>query len=209
MIHPQLVFTNSFILIESQEIETDIFDQDAEITAPFRIPLDSDQEFTAGKIFIRIDRIGGFLKGFITILLNGRIIRRAEWVSGRTEPIILDLDIPAFIRTDGTTNELKVRVKSQIDGLNKWIIFSQITYNLNTAEAPIEPPDVEPPIIDDSKPGGPDEPEKNFITELLFGDINKTIRTVAIAAVAVGGVIVLSQVASIARTVRPITRAAV
>lgn len=206
MIHPQLVFTNRFTIIESQSIETDIFDQDADISAPFTIPLDEGQEFTAGKLFISVDRIGGFLKGFITIFLNGIVIGRAEWPSARTEPIVFDIDIPAFIRLDGRENVLKVGVKSQIDGKNQWIIFSQITYNLNTEEAPSQEPMLGPVIIDDSTPGGPGEtePEKNFITELLFGDINKTIRTVAIVGVAVGGLVLLTQVTSLARTLRPV-----
>lgn len=210
MLNQQLVFTNTFVIIPPTTITTDVFDNTAEITGPFRIPLDEGQEFTAGRISVIIDRIGGFLQGEVQVLINGIRVESGSWASGRTEPIVFDFEIPDFVKTDGSTNLLVVQVSSNpFDGFNQWIIRSGITYNINTEEPPRDLPDVDPPIIDDSQPGGPDERELGFIENLLFGDAIQTARTVAIIAIGIGGVVLLSQVIKLARVVKPGSRAAV
>lgn len=205
--HLQLVFTNSFEIIESTEITTDIFDTDAEISGVFAIPLDQGQKITADTLFVQIDRIGGFLKGFIDIFLNGIRIDNFEWPSGRTEPIIFDQSIRGLLKTDGSNNVVSVKVRSQgFDGLNRWIVRADYTYNGNTEQPPTEPPVVEPPIIDDSQPGGPDEEEQEGIGidifGFLFGDFEKSVRTLAIGGGVIIGVVALTQVAKLAKTVK-------
>jgi len=210
MLHQQLVFTNSFEIILPTTITTDVFDNTAQITGPFRIPLDEGQEFTAGRMNVIIDRIGGFLQGEIQVLLNGIRIQSGSWASGRTEAVVFDFPIPLFVKTDGSTNLLTVQVSSNpFDGFNQWIIRSGITYNINTEEPPTELPDVDEPVIDDSQPGGPDERELGFFENLLFGDAIRTARTVAIIAIGIGGVVLLSQVIKLVRVVKPVSRAAV
>lgn len=201
----QLVFTNSFEVIKSTEITTDVFDTDAEISGVFRIPLDPGQTITADSLFVQIERIGGFLKGFIDIFINGVRVGNFEWPSGRTEAIVFDESVRSFLKLDGSSNVLSVKVRSQgFDGLNKWIIRSQFTYNGNTEAPPSEPPEVEPPIIDDSQPGGPDEPPpgQGGFLDFLFGDFDKSIRTLLIGGGVLVGVVALTQVASLAKTVR-------
>lgn len=192
MIHQQLVFTESILINQNEEVTTDFGRTQAEIIRNFRIPLDQGQELTSLLMFIEWDRFGGFSDGTVQATLNGRKIADFKWPIGRTEPIIFDQNIDKnLIKTDGSDNELVIRFfQGAFDGLNRWSVTSQITYNGNTEQAPSKPPQVDPPIIDPDPTKGQSVGIINQVREALFGDVKKTVTTLAIGALVIGGVVI-------------------
>lgn len=194
-----VVFTDSVLIMNGEEVTTDFGRTQANVTGRFSIPLDPGQSITETLMFIQIQRIGGFSDGRVQALLNGVKIWEKQSKLGSTAPLTFDSSINRdLIATDGSTNNLEIRVfQGGFDGLNRWVITSQLIYNGNTEEPPTQPPDVEPPIVDPDPTEGDSPPffDPGSIGDFLFGSTEKIVRTVAVAAVGVGIIIVVPPVA--------------
>ncbi len=187
------VFTEQLTLIASEEITTDFGRTEAKVSSPFAIPLDPGQEIVQTLMFLEVQRIGGFSPGRVQVFLNRQKIFDQEWPLGFTGPVGFDkaIDTNLFF-TDGSENILEVRVfQGSFDGLNRWIVFAQLIYNGNTFEEPSMPPIVSPPIIDLD----PTEMPGDGFFDFLFGDFNKTLRTITIVGVVVAAAVLIPPVA--------------
>lgn len=199
-----VVFTKLLILNNNNVITTDFGRTQARIEIPFKIPLDPGQEITENIMFLSVQRIGGFSPGKVRAFINGQKIFEADSLFGATAPIGFDKLISNnLIKIDGSTNIFEVRVEQgPIDGLNTWDIFSQFTYNGNTAEPPTEPPEVDPPIITDPTGDLPPPEQECELFDIqckLFGNTEKTFGTVLILA---GFGIAVFGVAQVAKLIR-------
>ncbi len=187
------VFTETIQLFRNDEITTDFGRTEARISSPFAIPLDPGQEIAQTLMFVAINRIGGFSEGRVQVILNGTKLFDNIWPFGFVGTLGFDKAIdPNLFFTDGTPNILEVRVfQGQFDGLNRWTIAGQLIYNGNTFEEPSKPPIVNPPIIDED----PTEMPGDGFFDFLFGDLNKTVRTLAIVGVVVAAAVLIPPVA--------------
>lgn len=194
-----VVFTDSFFILNGEEVTTDFGRTEARITGGFSIPLDPGQNITETLLFMQVRRIGGFSDGRIQAFLNGVKIWDQKASFGRTTAFEFDSSINRdLIMTDGSTNILEFRFFQGFpDGLNRWQATAQLTYNGNTEREPTEPPEVEPPIIDTDPSEGESPPffEPGSFADILFGNADRVIRTVVIAGVIVAGVFIIPPVA--------------
>lgn len=194
-----VVFTESFFIMNGEEITTDFGRTEARLTGRFSIPLDPGQTITENLLFMEVRRIGGFSDGRIQAFLNGVKIWDKEAKFGDIGPFRFDSQIDRnLVFQDGTINLLEFRFfQGGIDGLNRWQATAQFIYNGNTEEAPSMPPTVEQPIPDLDPTEGDSPPffDPGGVGDFLFGSTDKIIRTVVVIGVVVAAAVIIPPVA--------------
>jgi len=195
------VFTEQILLFGSDEITTDFGRTEARLSSPFTIPLDPGQKIAQTLMFLEVQRIGGFSPGRVQVILNRTKIFDQEWPLGFTGTVGFDKAIdPDLFFTDGTQNILEVRFfQGPFDGLNRWIVFAQLIYNGNTFQEPSMPPEVGEVIPDEDPTEGAGDGDGGIfgfdVVDFLFGDVNKTVRTIAIVGGVVAAAVIIPPVA--------------
>ena len=185
--------------MNGEQVTTDFGRTQANLTGRFSIPLDPGQMITENLLFMEVRRIGGFSDGRIQAFLNGVKIWDIEAKFGDIGPFRFDSSIDRdLVFQDGTVNLLEFKFfQGGFDGLNRWQATAQFIYNGNTEQPPSTPPVVETPVADLDPTEGDSPPffDPGSFADILFGDTDKIIRTVAVVAVGIGLIIVVPPIA--------------
>lgn len=177
-------------------------------TFPFTVPVDSDQKIDFARVFAQIDILDGAGTSLATrILFNGRDVGSNIWAQsliGDYPTFIVDQMVSLAGVKVNETNEITIMVEQKFSPFfqnARFKIFSDFFYSVvNKSTGQEEIPSV-PPVLEDVEvievPAPPDDNGIfgfNF-SDFLFGDLEKTIRTVAVIGVVIVGVIIIPPVA--------------
>ena len=146
-----VVFVEHVDLLVGVRVTTDFDRTSSKVVATFSQKFDPGQEVTESILGFDIQRIGGFLNADITFFVNNQKIGSNVWPSGFTGRLAPEFeDIHGLLKFDGTDNKIEIQFRTGgVDGFNEFFINSVLIYNGNTELPPDEPPDIEPPIIEE------------------------------------------------------------
>lgn len=166
---------------------------------PFKITLKENQNFQRFRIHGIINRINGFTAGKAEIFLNNKKITDFFW-SGNPlgwdpEPFLVDQNVALGVLKRNEDNILLVEVEQGIIGGDEWGISLFADYELDT----IEPPEMGPELGDPKEDDGSASCAPWDIGCMLFGDAQKTTKTILLLA---GGTIAVVGLASLAKLIR-------
>ena len=157
------------------------------ITVPFTVPKNDNQEISFARVFARVDIFEPSLSTRTAkVFFNGRLIGEKVWNSFEVDPFILDREVNVQGVRANEENSITIIVERGATPLFVSVTFSLFAdffyqvVNTETGEPeePGETPTLEEPIIVEGE-------TVDGILDFLFGDIEKTTRTI----VAVGAVI--------------------
>jgi len=173
-------------------------------TIPFTVPVGPGQRIDFARVFAQVDILDNAATQLATkVLFNNREIGSFIWAQFQNETFVLDVPVNlqgVKINEENTISILIEQKFSPFFANARWRIFADFFYTVvsqttGQEEAPPEAPMLgEPEIIDFEDP--PDGGIFGFnISDFLFGDTNKIIRTVAIVGGVVAAVILIPPIA--------------
>jgi len=172
-------------------------------TFPFTVPVDPGQKISFARVFAQIDILDtAFTQRAARILFNGREVGSNIWPQFDSETFIVDQSVSLFGIKPNETNEITILVEQKFSPLfanARFKLFADFFYTVvNEVTGEEETPSVDP-VLEDVEvievPEGDGGPFGFDFADFLFGDVNKTVRTLAIVGVVIVGVIVVPPLA--------------
>jgi len=186
------------------ETENPITDSSLRIfTFPFTVPVDPGQKISFARVFAQIDILdSAFTQRAARVLFNGREVGSNIWPQFDTESFVVDQSVSLFGIKPNEVNEITIMVEQKFSPLfanARFKIFADFFYQVVNEVTGEEEEPSEDPVLEDVEiievPEGDGSPFGFDFTDFLFGDVNKTVRTLAIVGVVIVGVIVVPPVA--------------
>ena len=187
------------------ETENPITDSSLRIfTFPFTVPVDPGQKISFARVFAQIDILdSAFTQRAARILFNGREVGTNIWPQFDTETFTVDQSVSLFGIKPNQTNTITIMVEQKFSPLfanARFKIFADFFYQVVNEVTVEEETPSQDPVLEDVEII--EVPEANGegifgidIADFLFGDLDKTVRTLAIVGVVIVGVIVVPPVA--------------
>lgn len=177
-------------------------------TIPFTVPVGPGQEIDFARVFAQIIILdNGGTELATRILFNNRDIGSFIWRQFENQTFTLDkpLNLQGVKINEENTITIMIEQKfSPFFANARWKLFADFFYTVvseitGQEEAPPEAPMLgEPEIIDFEDP--PDGGIFGFdFADFLFGDLDKTLRTVAIVGAVIAAVVVIPPVVRLVR----------
>lgn len=170
---------------------------------PFSIPVGPGQKIQFARVFARVQPIeNDATKRLAIVEFNNRGVGERIWgLFEQGTPLVIDKEINVAGIKPNEENEITIVLESVNNLFNevRWQVFADFFYTLVDEVTGIEEEPPTPPILgepDDIVIDDPDDSLFDFdFGNFLFGDVNKTIRTVAIVGVVIIGVVVIPPLA--------------
>lgn len=177
-------------------------------TIPFTVPVGPGQKIDFARVFAQIiilDNAGTELA--TRILFNNRDIGNFIWRQFENQTFTLDKSVSLQGVKINEENTITIMIEQKFSPFfanARWRLFADFFYTVvseitGQEEAPPEAPMLgEPEIIDFEDP--PDGGIFGFdFADFLFGDVDKTLRTVAIVGAVIAGVVIIPPVVKLVR----------
>ena len=172
-------------------------------TFPFTIPVDPGQKIDFARVFAQIeilDNAGTQLAA--RVLFNGREVGSNIWAQFETTTFIVDQSVSLAGIKANEINEITIMIEQKFSpffATAKWRLFADFFYTVrNEITGEPEEPSVTPVLEDVEVIEVPEAEDDIFgfdIVNFLFGDVNKTVRTIAIVGVVVAAAVLIPPVA--------------
>lgn len=172
------------------------------VTVLFIPPVADNQRVSFARIFAQVIRTpfqgSSIFSGSVEVFFNNNLVA-SDFLGPGENFFEIDVEIPIAAIKKNETNAITIEVEQALDISTTWQLFADFFYQVvdritGVEEEPPEEPTIEgPPIeMDDSI-------KFNGILDFLFGDVEKTTRTIVVVGAVIAAIVLIPPIVRLVR----------